>query len=74
VNGDEARLRVTVARFRQAIAAKNKELTQLRVGVPALVSAVDLLTLENQHLRDMRASTVGNVIPFPAREPVRLRD
>ena len=65
-NGDEARLRATIARLRQTIASKNKELAQLRADVPALVRAVHQLTLENQQLRDTRAST--SVIPFPGRE------
>ena len=70
-NGDEARLRATIARLRQTITAKNQELAQLRADVPALVRAVHQLTLENQQLRDMRAS---RVVPFPAREPARPRD
>lgn len=69
-NGDEVRLRATIARLRQTIAGKNKELSQLRADVPALVRAVHQLTLENQQLRDMRAST-GSVVPFPGREPAR---
>ena len=73
-NGDEARLRATIARLRQTIAGKNKELSQLRADVPALVRAVHQLTLENQQLRDMHASTGGSVIPFPGREPARPRD
>jgi hypothetical protein len=73
-NGDEARLRAIIARLRQTITAKNKELAQLRADVPALVRAVHQLTLENQQLRDMRASPGGRVVPFPAREPARPRD
>jgi hypothetical protein len=71
-NGDEARLRATIAKLRQTITAKNKELAQLRADVPALVRAVHELTLENQHLRDTRAST--SVIPFPGQTPARPRD
>jgi chromosome segregation ATPase len=66
-NGDEARLRATIAKLKQTIAAKNKELAQLRADVPALVRVVNQLTLENQQLRDMRAGGDGNVIPFPSR-------
>jgi hypothetical protein len=73
-NGDEARLRADIARLRQTIATKNKELAQLRADVPALVRVVNQLTLENQQLRNMRASTGGKVIPFPSREPARPRD
>jgi hypothetical protein len=69
-NGDEARLRATVARLKKTIAGKNKELVQLRADVPALVRVVHQLTLENQQLRDTRASPGGSVIPFP-RQPAR---
>lgn len=73
-NGDEARLRATIARLKKTLAAKNKELAQLRADVPALVRAVNQLTLENQQLRDTHASTGGSVIPFPGRAPARPRD
>jgi len=73
-NGDEARLRAIIAKLKQTIAAKNKELTQIRADVPALVRVVNHLTLENQQLRDMRSSGDGNVIPFPGRKPARPRD
>ena len=72
-NGDEARLRATIARLRKTIDAKNRELAQLRADVPALVRAVNQLTLENQQLRDARAAG-GSVIPFPGRVPARPRD
>lgn len=48
---DEARLRATIATLRKTIASKNKELAQLRADVPALVRAVNQLTMENQKLR-----------------------
>jgi AcrR family transcriptional regulator len=69
---DEAQLRATIARLRQTIAAKNKELAQLRTDVPALVRAVNQLTLENQQLRDDYADS-GSVVPFPGRAPARPR-
>lgn len=72
-NGDEARLRATIARLRQTIAGKNRELAQLRADVPALARVVNQLTLENQQLRDMPSST-GSVVPFPGRKPPRPRD
>jgi len=72
-NEDEARLRATIARLRQTIAGKNKELAQLRADVPALVRVVHQLTLENQQLRDMHASA-GRVGPFPGRNPAWPRD
>jgi hypothetical protein len=73
-NEDEARLRATIARLRQTIAGKNEKLAQLRADVPALVRAVHQLTLENQQLRDLHASSSGSVIPFPGRESARPRD
>ena len=72
-NGDEARLRATVARLRKTIAGKNKELAQLRVDVPALVRVVHQLTLENQQLRDAHAGS-GSVVLFPGRAPARPCD
>jgi len=73
-NEDEARLRATIARLRQTIANKNKELNQFRADVPALVRAIHQLTLENHQLREMRASTGASVIPFPTREANRPGD
>jgi len=64
-NEDEARLRATIARLKKTIEGKNRELAQLRADVPALVRAVNQLTLENQQLRDMHAPG-GSVVPFPA--------
>ncbi len=72
-NGDEARLRATIARLRKTIEGKNKELAQLRADVPALVRTVNQLTLENQQLRDMHANG-SVVVPFPGRVPARPRD
>ena len=73
-NGDEARLRATIAQLRKTIAGKNKELAQLRADVPALVRAVNQLTMENQQLRDMHASPGGSVVPLRGRAPVRPRN
>lgn len=72
-NGDEARLRASIAKLKQTIATKNKELAQLRTDVPALVRVVHQLTLENQQLRDMRSDADRNVIPFSGRKPARPR-
>ena len=72
-NEDEIRLRATIAKLRQTISSKNRELAQLRADVPALVRAVSQLTLENQQLRDMRTAG-GSVVPFPGRVPARPRD
>ena len=59
--------------LKKTIAAKNKELAQLRADVPALVRAVNQLTLENLQLPDMRAAG-GTVVTFPGRAPARPRD
>ena len=73
-NEDEARLRATIARLRKTIAGKNKELAQLRADVPALVRAVNQLTLENQQLRDAHAGQrQRRPVPRPGtRPPPRL--
>ena len=70
-NGDEARLRATVARLRKTIAGKNKVPVQLRADFTTLVRVVHQLTLESQQLRDTRASPGGSVILFPGRPPAR---
>ena len=73
-NGDEARLRATIAKLRQTIAGKNRELAQLRAGVPALVRAVSQLTLELQQARDEIAA-LGNVTRLDSRRgPARHKD
>lgn len=72
-NEDEARLRATIARLKKTITAKNQELAQLRADVPALVRAVNQLTMENQQLRDTTADG-GTVVPFPGRISVRPRE
>jgi septal ring factor EnvC (AmiA/AmiB activator) len=72
-NEDEARLRAAIAQLKKTLADKNKELAQLRADVPALVRAVNQLTLENQQLRDIHAAG-GTVVPFPGRAPARPRD
>ena len=72
-NQDEARLRAAITKLKKTISTKNNELAQLRADVPALVRAVNQLTLENQQLRDAHAGN-GSVVPFPRHEPARLRD
>ena len=73
-NGDEARLRATIAKLRQTIAGKNRELAQLRTDVPALVRAVNQLTLELQQARDEIAA-LGNVTRLDSRRgPARHKD
>jgi len=61
----EARLRATIGKLKQTIASKNRELGRLRADVPALVRAVNQLTLENQQLRERLDQPAANVIPLP---------
>lgn len=73
-NGDEARLRATIAKLRQTIDGKNRELAQLCADVPALVRAVNQLTLELQQARDEIAA-LGNVTRLDSRRgPARHKD
>ncbi|MEU6191988.1 hypothetical protein [Nocardia sp. NPDC047038] len=67
----EAQLRATIAKFKKTIANKNDELAQLRADVPALVTVVNQLTLENQQLRDTLAQPRATVVPFPGRQSDR---
>ncbi len=70
-NGDEARLRATIAKLRQTIANKNRELAQLRADVPALVRAVSTLTMELQEARD-EITALGNVTRLDSRRSPAL--
>jgi chromosome segregation ATPase len=65
-NEDEARLRATIAKLRQTIASKNRELARLRADVPALVRAVSQLTLELQETR-AGLTALGNVTRLDSR-------
>ncbi|MCA1655443.1 MAG: hypothetical protein LC635_03120 [Pseudonocardiaceae bacterium] len=65
----ETRLRTTITRLKNTITNKNTELEQLRADVPALVRTINVLTLENQQLRDARAQNDPTVIPFRPRRP-----
>ncbi|MFE7577109.1 hypothetical protein ACFU5Z_20485 [Streptomyces sp. NPDC057521] len=62
----EVRLRRTISNLKKTIANKNKELEQLRADVPALIRAVNQLTLENLQLREEMATPEGRVIAFPS--------
>lgn len=62
----EVRLRRTISNLKKTIANKNKELGQLRADVPALIRAVNQLTLENLQLREELATPEGRVIAFPS--------
>jgi len=60
--------------LKKTIANKNAELTQLRTDVPALVRAVNQLTLENQALREAMANPNAEVIPIRRRQPRQTGD
>jgi septal ring factor EnvC (AmiA/AmiB activator) len=61
----EAQLRATIGKLKKTIANKNRELAQFKTDFPALLRAVNQLTLENQQLREALANPHGTVIPFP---------
>ena len=61
----ETQLRATIAKLKATIANKNRELAQFKTDFPALLRAVNQLTLENQQLREALANPHGTVIPFP---------
>jgi predicted nuclease with TOPRIM domain len=69
----EVRLRAQVAKLKQTIANKNRELAQLRQDVPALIRAVHQLTLENQGLREQLALPQPTILPLHPREADRRR-
>jgi hypothetical protein len=70
----QCRLRHGHPVLEETIAGKNKELAQLRADVPALVRAVNQLTLELQQARDEIAA-LGNVTRLDSRRgPARHKD
>ncbi|MEU6352082.1 hypothetical protein ABZ896_22560 [Streptomyces sp. NPDC047072] len=68
----EARLREKIVKLKKTIANKNEELDQLRSDVPALVRAVNQLTLENQQLREALAQPAPNVVQFRSKRSAHL--
>ncbi|MFB9418266.1 hypothetical protein ACFFRZ_11220, partial [Nonomuraea rubra] len=60
----EVRLREQIAKLKKTVANKNKELSQIKEDVPALVRAVSLLTAENAELRDLLEMPAANVGPL----------
>ncbi|GGW87807.1 hypothetical protein [Streptomyces noursei] len=64
----EVRLRQNIVKLKTTIANKNKELDQLRADVPALIRALNQLTLENQQLREALAQPDPNVVPLRGRQ------
>jgi ribonuclease HI len=70
----EVELRATIAALKKTIANKNAELAQLRADVPALVRAVNQLTLENRELRETLANPSAEVIPIRGRRSRHAED
>ena len=70
-NGDEARLRATVARPRKTIAGKNKELVQLPGRRPRTRARSPPAHPGKPATPRPRASPDGSVIPVPGRLPTR---
>jgi predicted nuclease with TOPRIM domain len=60
----EVRLRAVIAKQKKTIEANREELARLRTDVPALVRAVNQLTVENQQLRAALEMPPTNVIPM----------
>ena len=63
----EVRLRKQIAKLKQTVTNKDKELTQLRSDVPALVRVINQLTAENAELREALETPPANVVPLPRR-------
>jgi aspartate-semialdehyde dehydrogenase len=70
----ETRLRATIVALKTMIANKNAELARLRADVPALVRAVNQLTLEDQDLREALANPSAEVIPIRGRQSCHAED
>ena len=62
-----------IAKLRKTIDNKNRELSQLRADVPALVRVVNQLTLENEQLRNQIGQPTDVVIAFPDRRSTQRR-
>ncbi|RBM18617.1 hypothetical protein DI005_18130 [Prauserella sp. PE36] len=65
----EDRLRQTIVRLKNTIANKNTELEQFREDVSSLVRAINVLTLENQQLREANTQDEPAVVPLRPRRP-----
>jgi len=63
----EDQLRNTITRLKNTIANKNTELEQLRADVPAVVRTINVLTLENQQLREAHKQNLPTVVPLRPR-------
>lgn len=67
----ESELRTTIAKLKKTIQKKNTELARLRTDVPALVRAVNQLSVENDQLRAALSNRHTAVAPFPQPRPHR---
>lgn len=65
----EVRLREQIAKLKKTVANKDKELTQLRSDVPALVRVINQITAENAELREALEMPPANVVPLRPRQP-----
>jgi regulator of replication initiation timing len=61
------RLREQIAKLNKTVANKDKELTQLRSDVPALVRVINQITAENTELREALNTSPANVVPVHRR-------
>lgn len=64
----EFQLRATIAKLKKAVQDKNAELAQMHADIPALVRALNQMTLENHQLREALSNHPGVVIPL-SQEP-----
>ena len=67
----EAELRATIAKLKKTIQNKNTEVAQRRTDVPALVRALNQLSVENDQLREALSNQHTTVVPFPPPRPGR---
>jgi hypothetical protein len=73
VPDSEARQKAEIARLKRTLAAKNKELGELRGDVQALVRVVNQLTVENQSLRARVVADDPTIVPIGRRPPRQSR-
>ncbi|MFI1522812.1 hypothetical protein [Kitasatospora cineracea] len=69
VPDSEARQKAEIVKLKGALAAKNKELGELREDVLDLVRIVNQLTLENQNLRARVIADDPTIVPIGRRPP-----
>lgn len=68
----EFQLRATIAKLKKTIQDKNAELAQMHADIPALVRALNQMTLENHELREALSNHPGVVVPL-SQEPSENR-